>query len=284
MKLLFKMRTIKDLSATERYVVNYILSNPNEVGNIGIVELAQKSASSTSTIKRLCSKLGFESYIDFRLQLSVELQDYLKESILEEAGIPIQRSDSVAAIIKKVSYFNARSIIDSREMNPPKIYEKIVEEMNQSQRIDFYGVGPSNLVAKDAALKCLRLGINTTAYNSHLEMMINAKSSDTTAMAFMISYTGETEEILDIAEELLKRDITIVSVTGLSDNKLSKLAKYRIYVDASEPDDRLGAMYSRTSTLNVVDILFTALINTNYDKYMNKAMETYVAKKREPLK
>ncbi len=281
MKLLFKMRTIKDLSATERYVVNYILSNLSEVANIGIVELAQKSSSSTTTIKRLYTKLGLDSYIDFRLQLSVEYQEYLKESILEEAGIPIQKNDSVASIIKKVSYYNARSIIDSREMNPPKIYEKIVEQMNRSKKIDFYGVGPSNLVAKDAALKCLRLGINTTAYNNHLEMMINAKSSDSSSMAFVISYTGETEEILDIAEELSRKDITIVSVTGLSDNSLANLATYRIYVDASEPDDRLGAMYSRTSTLNVIDIIFTALININYDKYMGKAMETYVAKKRK---
>lgn len=278
MNLLMKMRSIKDLSPSERHVVDYILENVEEVVNIGIVELSQKTFTSTSTIKRLCSKLGIDSYIDFRLKLSVDLKSYMKESILKEACIPVNKHDSIEDIIKKVSYFNAKSIIDSKDINNEKTFIEVIDLMTKSNRWDFYGVGPSNLVAKDAALKCLRLGIDTSAYDNSLEMFINAKGSDKSRIAFLISYTGETSDILEVAKELLMRKVPTISLTGLSDNSLIKLCTHNLFVDASEPADRLGAMYSRTSTLNVIDILFTGFINTDYEKYMAKANQTYISK------
>ena len=43
MNLLLKMRNVKDLSPSERHVVDYIFDNLQEVSNIGIVELSQKN-------------------------------------------------------------------------------------------------------------------------------------------------------------------------------------------------------------------------------------------------
>jgi RpiR family carbohydrate utilization transcriptional regulator len=120
-----KMRTIKDLSPSERHVVEYILNNLHDVSNIGIVELAQKTFTSTSTIKRVCAKLGIDSYIDFRLQLSMDLKSYMKESIIKEAAIPVKKHDSMHDIIKKVSYFNAKSIIDSKDIMMKKYLKKL---------------------------------------------------------------------------------------------------------------------------------------------------------------
>ncbi len=273
-----QMRTIKDLSPSERHVVDYIFDNLEEVTNIGIVELAQKTYTSTSTIRRLSAKLNIDSYIDFRLRLSIDLKSYLKESIIKEACIPVKKHDSMGEIVKKVSYYNAKSIIDSKDINDVSVFNQVVELMTKAKRWDFYGVGPSNIVAKDAALKCLRLGIDSSAYDNNLEMFINAKGSNEDRLAFMISYTGETGDILDVAQELLLRNVPSVSLTGLSNNSLIKLCTYKLFVDASEPADRLGAMYSRTSTLNVFDILFTAYINTDYEKYMAKANQTYISK------
>lgn len=279
LNLLLKMRNVKDLSPSERHVVDYIFDNLQEVSNIGIVELSQKTFTSTSTVKRLCAKLGIDSYIDFRIQLSMDLKAYLKESIIKEASIPVKKHDSIEDIIRKVSYFNAKSIIDSRDINNKDVFTKVVELMTKAKRMEFFGVGPSNLVAKDAALKCLRLGIDSSAYDNKLEMFIKAKSADEHSLAFLISYTGETGDILEVAEELAMRNVATVSLTGLTDNSLIKLCTYNLFVDASEGADRLGAMYSRTSTLNVIDILFTAFINTNYEVYMERAHQTYVPKK-----
>ncbi len=279
MKLLMKMRQMKDLSPSERHVVEYIFENIHEVVNIGIVQLAQKTNTSTSTLKRLCRKLDVDSYIDFRLQLSMELSEYLQNSILHRASEPVGRYDSVEEIIDKVSNQNAKSILDSSGINVKEAYVKVINMMVAAKQIDFYGIGPSNLVAADAALKCMRLGMRATAYNNHLEMLMNAKNSRPEHLAVLVSYTGETDEILAVANELVVRSVPMVSLTSMSENSLKQICPTNLFVQASESWDRLGGMSSRISTLNVIDILFTALINRDYERYTRVADSVYVGKR-----
>ena len=91
MNLLTKMREVKDLTPSERHIVEYIFANLGEIVNIGIVELAELTCTSTATVKRLCKKVGKESYIDFRLELSFELMRYNQNSILKTAQTPVDR-------------------------------------------------------------------------------------------------------------------------------------------------------------------------------------------------
>jgi DNA-binding MurR/RpiR family transcriptional regulator len=281
LSLLVNMRQIKDLSPSERHIVDYIFENINDIFNIGIVDLSEKTFTSTATVKRLCRKLGVDSYIDFRLQLSNELIDYKKNTILESATTPVGRYDSTVDIIKKVSNQNAKSIIDTMNLNSAETLDSVIVEMSRAARIDFYGVGPSNVVAEDAQIKCMRLGIPSSAYKDRVSMLINAKAYTKGTLAFLISYTGMTYEIIDVATELVRTGVPTVSLTSVGENDLIKMCRYSLFVDASESWNRLGGMSSRISTLNMIDILFTALINTNYDKHTLSMNHTNVGNLRK---
>ena len=281
--LLAKMRQIKDLSPSERHIVDYIFSNIQEVSNMGIVELGDKTFTSTTTVKRLCHKLGIESYTDFRLALCSEIAGYMRLNILEGAQSPVDRYDTVFDIINKVSDQNAKSILDTGSLNPPSVLSEIISLMGSAKQIDFYGVGPSNVVAVDAQIKCMRLGIPSTAYADRVSMIINARNSSEGSLAFLISYTGETDDIIEVANQLEVNHVTTVSLTSLGDSRLCEACKYRLYVQSSESWDRLGGMSSRISTLNMIDILFTSLINTDYEKYMNIMKYTNVPNHRKDI-
>lgn len=265
--LLTTMRQVKDLSPSERHIVDFIFANLQDVSNMGIVELGERTFTSTTTVKRLCRKLGIESYTDFRLQLSVEIASYAHMNILEGAQEPVDRYDSMVGIINKVSDQNAKSIIDTSSLNSPEMIHEVITLMRSAKRIDFYGVGPSNVVAVDAQIKCMRLGIPSSAVGDAVSMRINAKAYPEGALAFLISYTGETDAVIEAAKELNAMGTATVSLTSFSDNHLAELCRYNLYVQAGESWNRLGGMSSRISTLNLLDILFTALINTSYEEY-----------------
>ena len=280
--LLTAMRQAKDLSASERHIVEYILENLKNVSNMGIVELGDKTFTSTTTVKRLCRKLGIESYTDFRLQLSAEIANhYDRVSILEGAQQPVGQYDTVDEILSKVSDQNAKSIIDTRNINNPEAIEEVIAQMRSAKRIDFYGVGPSNVVAQDAYIKCMRLGIVSSAIEDAMSMRMNARAYQDGALAVLISYTGETDSIIEVAKELNTLGITSVSLTSFSENRLTKLCKYNLYVQASESWNRLGGMSSRISTLNMIDVLFTALMNTSYQEYVDVMNRTNVPNKED---
>ena len=166
-------------------------------------------------------------------------------------------------------------------LNSAETLDSVIVEMSRASRIDFYGAGPSNVVAEDAQIKCMRLGIPSAAYKDRVSMLINAKAYTQGTLAFLISYTGLTAEIIDVASELAKLGIPTVSLTSVSKNELSEKCRYNLFVDASESWNRLGGMSSRISTLSMIDILFTALINANYEKHTMSMNRTNVSNLRQ---
>lgn len=274
--ILIQMAEIKDLSPSERHVVDFILENYQDVVNMGIVELGEKTFTSTTTVKRLCRKLGVDSYTDFRTLLSAAQHGYTHQDILNSGQAPVSQYDSVAEVLEKVSQQNAASILETSRVIDGDTLEKVVGLMAQAKRIDFYGVGPSHVVAADAQIKCMRLKIPSTAFSDRVSMLTNAKAYPEGALAFLISYTGETDDTVELARVLRKLRVPTVALTSSGGNTLSNLCQHNLYVDASESWDRLGGMSSRISTLNVIDALFTALLNTSYDQYILSMVDTCV--------
>mgnify|MGYP000375795456 FL=1 len=109
--ILIKMAEIRDLTPSERHVVEYILDHYKEVCSMGIVELGEKTFTSTTTVKRFCRKLGVDSYTDFRMLLSAAQDNYAHRSNMNEAQAPVSRYDSVTEILEKVSQQNVQSIL-----------------------------------------------------------------------------------------------------------------------------------------------------------------------------
>ena len=62
---------------------------------------------------------------------------------------------------------------------------------------------------------------------------------------------------------------------------LSGKADYLLYTSAKEALFRRGASSSRIAQLNIVDILYTAYVNRNYEEVLNRLNKTYMDKERK---
>ena len=65
---------------------------------------------------------------------------------------------------------------------------------------------------------------------------------------------------------------------GECSTDLVKYADYALPVGSTEMILRSGAMSSRISQLNIIDILYTAYINRNYDACVKKFADNYIEK------
>lgn len=276
MSVIAKIQKVHGLTNSENQVAKFILENLETIENVGIVDLATLSYTSPSTVKRLCSKLGYESFIDFRLEIAKEIQSIKKDRIIRFNNSPVKRHDTIDDVIAKVSNSAAYSILDTNDTNDIVQYTQAIDLLNGTNHIDFYGLGPSHLVANDASIKAIRLGFSATCFPNHIEMMINAKVSRTNRIAFIVSYTGETAEIINIARELVINKVPVISITANTPNTLRSLSSVCLTVSPSESFNRLGGMSSRISALNVIDILFTSLINSDYDRYTKIITQSYL--------
>ena len=105
-KLLQKLKYASQLTAQEKHIVYYILSNPEVVFDSTAHELAQQTYTSSSTIVRLCKKLGTKGYPDFQLKLALEYQQI--PSALQTQDHVIAEQGNVLAAIDSVPYLPSK--------------------------------------------------------------------------------------------------------------------------------------------------------------------------------
>ena len=73
-----KMKILDHLTIQEKYLVDYIINNQEDILKKNINELAKLSYTSSATISRLCKKLGFNGYKEFKYQYAAEYSHLLE--------------------------------------------------------------------------------------------------------------------------------------------------------------------------------------------------------------
>jgi DNA-binding MurR/RpiR family transcriptional regulator len=268
-------------NGADKKIIDFLLEKPEEAANFTIHELAEKTYSSPSTIVRLCKKLGFKGYKDFQKSLVYELA--LKKEVLDEKSQEINREDSLESIIEKVTYKNVVSLENTMKLIDLEILEKCVDLLDKANTIHLFGMGSSLLVAKDAYLKFLRVNKPCLISDDWHAQLLQARNITKDDVAIAISYSGMTEEVIRCVQTAKENNAPIIAITRFEENPLSVIADYNLHVSATEFIFRSGAMSSRISQLNIIDILFTAFINRNYEKYLKQFQKTHIQKPYKPV-
>ena len=253
---------INDLNPSEKKIANYILTNPKEISDLSIKDLADKSNSSQSAVVRLCKILGYKGYKEFRITIAKDTVTVNKD---EDMYTDINPQDGIDTIIKNISYNNKKSIDNTMEVLSKKSLEESIRVISKADKIDFYGVGASYIVALDAFQKFTRINKNVRATSdTHLqvEFASNLKKGD---VAVAISYSGETRDTFESIEVAKNAGATTISVTKFGSNSISNLCDINLFVLSPEITFRSGAMSSRIAQLNVIDILFTSVAGCMFE-------------------
>ncbi|HEX3452887.1 MAG TPA: MurR/RpiR family transcriptional regulator, partial [Solirubrobacteraceae bacterium] len=61
------------LRAAEQRVADFILKHPDELIYLTVTELAERTNTSESTVVRLCQKIGYKGYQEFKIVLARDL-------------------------------------------------------------------------------------------------------------------------------------------------------------------------------------------------------------------
>lgn len=266
-------------SGAERELVRFILEHPDRAAGLNTHQLAEETFSSSSSVVRMCQKAGFSGYKEFQRELIAELAVRRENDRGMEKDI--QKEDSLEKIIMKVTYRNMLSLEKTRKLLDENIVKKCIDLMESCENIYLFGIGSSLLVAKDAYLKFLRVNKPCFVCDDWHVQMLYAKNITKKDLAIIISYSGYTEEMITCAELAKEAGAPIVAITRFADSKLSRIADYKLHVAATELLVRSGAMSSRISQLDVIDILYTAYMNRHFEENTIQAKKTYLPKKQE---
>lgn len=268
---------LPSIKPAELNVAHYILKNPDEIITLSVSELAERSESSQAAIIRMCKHLGLEGFKELKLRIAGDLQSDLQNGTEEYAEL--KPNDDVPTYMKIITENNIQSLRDTLNLLDTESVKSAVEAIYRANRIDFYGVGASQLIAQDAQQKFMRISKHTTAYNDTHLQLTSAVTLTSQDVAVGISYSGETSQTLTAMEYAKKTGATLIAVTRYGTSPLNQLADISLTISSKESDIRSAATSSRIAQLNVIDILFTAVAAKNYEQ-----SKFYLKRSRDVLK
>lgn len=253
----------------EEQVIRIMAQNPREVLTMQTSELAKAGYCSPATVIRLCQKLGFRGLKELKLAISEELGYAAANNTSSfDASLPMKKvvADIVELYQKTMSQI--QTLVDYTEV------EKAASLIHKSSLVHLFGMGASYLVAEDFMMKLARVKkVGCLYHDIHLQL-VDAGNVGVDEVCLIISYSGQTREVLKAAQEIRQNGGIIISLTQYSDNQLARMADCRLYVPATEEALRISAGSSRISQLVMIDILFSLILAMDYESSMVRIVDS----------
>jgi RpiR family carbohydrate utilization transcriptional regulator len=249
------------LPPAEQRVAKLLLQDPRSFATLPVSELAERSHVSKPTVVRFCRSVGYDGLADFKLKLAGTVNE----------GVPfvhrsVDEDDKPGDLIVKVIDNAVAAMLKYRNDAAGHAFEQAIDALTAAgrgqQRIEFYGVGNSGIVAQDAQHKFFRLGVNTIACSDGHVQLMSATMLKPGDCAVVISNSGRSRDLIDAADIARRKGARVIVITA-SGSPLAQLAQShgQIVLAADHPEDfdRYSPMVSRLLHLLIIDILTTGV-------------------------
>ncbi len=253
--------SIPALPPAEQRVARLLLTDPRAFPSLPVGELASRAQVSKPTVVRFCRSIGYDGLADFKLKLAGSVNE----------GVPfvhraVDEDDKAGDIAVKVVDNSVAALLRYRSATAGQALERAMQVLvragREGRRIEFHGVGNSGIVAQDAQHKFFRLGVRSSAVSDGHVQVMSATMLEPGDCVVIISNSGRSRDLLDVADIARRRGATMVAITA-SGSPLAHEAQAQPHVllaaDHPEDADRYSPMVSRLLHLVIIDILTTGV-------------------------
>lgn len=276
MLILEQLHDIEKFSGLEQRVADEILKDPKAVLNLTIEDLAKKAYTSTATIVRLCKKLGFGGYGEFKIKLATEINTFVlqTERIMQE--MPISKAEQPQDILQIMVNLHYQALTDVFHSMDVEAMNKAVDLLEQADIITLYGREESLLIAEDLHLKFKRIGLPCVLEAMHGFQNPTLYRNNQRQVALIFTRYAESMDFKQLFQLLRMHDIPVIVVTANKDSVVAKMSDALILFDNDESIVKMGSFGSRTSMLYVSDCLYLMLFSRQFEENKERLKNYYV--------
>lgn len=197
------------LNELERRILEYIKENLSHKKYLTLNDVSNKFFISPNTVVRLAKKLGYSGF--------VQLREDLIHSLIPSIDFQSWSIDN--------------QLLKTKKLLKEEAFKEIIHLLDEKKEILFYAHGLSKYSCDIVADKLRILGKNAIVFNERHLMLHSAIHSNHESLIFLVSMSGETKNIVECANVASVNGAIIVSITGLSQNSIEKIANINIFVD-----------------------------------------------------
>jgi DNA-binding MurR/RpiR family transcriptional regulator len=221
------------LNDTDDQIIEFIIRNKQDFVHQSIQSLAANLYTVPNTITRLSKKLGYDGF------------SHLKNSIKEEL-------ESTITADEDSSYYFIKKTFELIDMDRIETAAKMLHEAKHAL---FFGVGDMALFC-ELMVRNLRVVGKTAEFSIHRHEVIHMLNEmNHHDVLVLMSLSGETPQILEMAQIAKQKDIPIISLTHFNRNSLQETASVNLYCFAPKREKNGYNITDRTPVMIVSQAL-----------------------------
>jgi DNA-binding MurR/RpiR family transcriptional regulator len=246
------------LTALEARVISVILSQCTIDDKTLLKVVADETHVSKAMVVKIAKKLGFDGFRSLRAALAKHNRLPLAKARQELSDQP-----TVRALAENARGASLKALEEVFSLVSFENLGQAAQWLYAARQRDFYGLGGSAQVARDAVCKFLRIGLRGSAFDDGLMMLMSASLLQKGDVVVAFSYSGQTLIVLEAAGQARKNGAHVIAITNCPSSRLTQVA--HVVLCATVEDSPLtgenGA--ARMVQLSLLDALFMAVARSN---------------------
>lgn len=198
-------------SDNEKYVCHYLTGHYRECSKMTVEEFAARCNVSKTLLVRFAKKLGLSGYSELKARVKIELQE---------------KNSNVGGLLQTVTDSYHKMMDDLNRRDLISFFEKLYV----AKRVFIYGSGSSQARAASEMKRIFLPAKEMIHLHGHDLLYALQKTATPNDLVIIISLSGESERVVELASILRTSHIPTVSIMGLRKNTLASLCEENLYI------------------------------------------------------
>lgn len=246
--------SLDSMTGLEREIAHYFLNSTNIQEDLSSLQVTKQLHISQAALTRFAKKCGFKGYREFKFQ-------YQQQTTSSEPEVPSIGHDLSRRVLRNYTQLRMQTeeVIDEDKL------QRIATLIEDADRVYFFGIGSSGLVARDMKLRFMRLGVVCEALTDQDGFAWTTSILDKNCLVIGFSLSGQTQSIIDSLIDAKNMGAKTVLVTGQPQNVQQDFTEILAVALQSKPEFilRISAQFPM---LLMIDLIYAFFLEINREK------------------
>lgn len=242
------------MTGLEREIAHYFLNSTNIQDDLSSLQVTKQLHISQAALTRFAKKCGFKGYREFKFQ-------YQQQTTSSEPEVPSLGHDLSRRVLRNYTQLRMQTeeVIDEDKL------QRIATLIEDADRVYFFGIGSSGLVARDMKLRFMRLGVVCEVLTDQDGFAWTTSILDKNCLVIGFSLSGQTQSIIDSLIDAKNMGAKTVLVTGQPQKVQQDFTEILAVALQSKPEFilRISAQFPM---LLMIDLIYAFFLEINREK------------------
>lgn len=268
---------LPELTPSEARVAEVMLRSAAD-DPLPLKQVAADAEISEAMVVKTAKRLGFKGFRELRAALSA-----YKRQPHVDLHEDLKPEDTAEVIVQKVFRTAIQALEETLAILDMAGFRRAADLIHSARNRDFYGLGGSAQIARDAAHKFLRIGIRASVFDDTHMMAMSASLLRPGDVAFAFSHSGRTTGVLEAIQIARTNGAGVIAITNYESSPLAGLSDVVLCSTALGSPLTSENAAARIAQLNIIDAIFMAVAQKSYasaEEHLAQTMAAVQSKRR----